>query len=128
MSSLGDARRVSGRRRGGRRGIRGNSAKKNKSKNNKNIASCEAFFRARSDELVERTSVPRVFSRQPCREHQRNKAATARRDSLTSTLYVRQAAPVSITSQPMPRSRIAASSFVSGKRCRAPEPSTTISG
>jgi hypothetical protein len=63
MSSLGDALQGFRQKTRGRRGIRGNSAKKNKSKNNKNISSCEALFRARHDELVERTSVPRVFSR-----------------------------------------------------------------
>jgi hypothetical protein len=31
--------------------------------NNKNISSGDALFSARSGELVERTSVPRVFSR-----------------------------------------------------------------
>ena len=103
--------------------------------NNKNISSGETPLRARHDELVERTSVPRVFSRSSWTGRFLPRAAASsaaaqppRRPSLARMLYVRQAAPVSITSQPMPRDMIAPSRRGSGNRCRGPEPSTTISG
>src|SRR5262249_2200336 len=50
----------------GRRGIRGNSAKKNKSKTTRTFRRATHFLGRAWTSWVERTSVPRVFSRWPC--------------------------------------------------------------
>src|SRR4051812_25135185 len=63
MSSHGEALQGYRQKTRGRRGIRGNSAKKNKSTTTRIVRRGEALIRARRGELVERTSVPRVFSR-----------------------------------------------------------------
>src|SRR4030095_6744732 len=80
MSSLADAPQGYRQKTRGRRGIRGNSAKKNKSTTTRIFRRGEALFRARNDELVERTSVPRVFSplssREPLLQQQRSHRTT----------------------------------------------------
>ena len=155
---------------------------------NKNTSSCEDPKRTRTDELVERTSVPRVFSRSSWPEEDavstalptvalsRSAASVVRqlatigsllatssasrpvarkpfcptdspiatrelsphspshverstqpqhqrrhdaRSSPTSTLYVRHAAPVFMTSQPTPRDRIAPEAWIRETVARA---------
>ena len=136
---LGDAPQGYRQKTRGRRGIRGNSAKKNKSKTTRIFRRARLFLEhaatSWSNELQSLASSPGHLDREFCFSRidaslilQAATQPPHGAASLTRTLYVRQAAPVSITSQPMPRAMIAASSRGSGKRCRGPEPSTTISG
>ena len=108
----------------GRRGIRGNSAKKNKSKTTRIFRRARLFLEhaatSWSNELQSLASSPGRLDREISISPDRSLTSAATRPphdaaSLTSTLYVRQAAPVSITSQPMPRVMIAASSCGSRK-------------
>ena len=60
---LGDAPQGYREKTRGRRGIRGNSAKKNKSKTTRIFRRARLFLEHATTSWVERTSVPRVFSR-----------------------------------------------------------------
>src|SRR4029079_3252284 len=123
---LATHRRVTGRRRGGGGGFEETARRRTKAKQQEYFGGARLFLghvtTSWSNELQSLASSPG----DPAGSHFKNKAATARRASLTRTLYVRQAAPVFITSQPMPRPRIAASSRGSGNLCRGPAPRQPI--
>src|SRR4029078_6621647 len=117
---LATHRRVTGRRRGGGGGFEETGRRRKKEKQQEYSVGARLFLghvtTSWSNELQSLASSPG----DPAGSHFNSNAATARRSSLTRTLYVRQGAPVSLTSQPMPRPRIAASSRGSGKPCRGP--------